>query len=67
MTVEALRHMCRGLIRETEIRGDLTCGVPTVLSSIHDKTAALTGAACQSGAILAGAPPEQNQALRQYG
>ncbi|EFE66203.1 polyprenyl synthetase [Streptomyces viridosporus ATCC 14672] len=67
VTVEALRHMCQGIMRETEIRGDLTCAVPTVLNVIHDKTAALTGAACQAGAILAGATPGQTQALHQYG
>ncbi|MFJ7146766.1 polyprenyl synthetase family protein [Streptomyces sp. NPDC100445] len=67
ITIEALRHMCQGIMRETEIRGDLTCGVPTVLNVMRAKTAALTGAACQAGAILAGASPEQNQALRQYG
>ncbi|QNP74811.1 polyprenyl synthetase family protein [Streptomyces roseirectus] len=67
VTVDALRHMCQGLMRETEIRGDLTCGVPTVLDVMRAKTAALTGAACQAGAILAGAPPRQHQALRRYG
>jgi len=67
VTVEALRHMCQGLMRETEIRGDLTCGIPTVLNVMRAKTAALTGAACQAGAILAGATPKQHQALRQYG
>ncbi|MFE9356131.1 polyprenyl synthetase family protein [Streptomyces olivaceoviridis] len=67
VTVEALRHMCQGLMRETEIRGDLTCGVPTALSIMRAKTAALTGAACQAGAILAGAAPRQHQALRRYG
>ncbi|WP_217144442.1 polyprenyl synthetase family protein [Streptomyces sp. AC627_RSS907] len=67
VTIEALRHMCQGIMRETEIRGDLTCGVPTVLNVMQAKTAALTGAACQAGAILAGATPQQHQALRQYG
>ncbi|MGV9937800.1 polyprenyl synthetase family protein [Streptomyces olivaceoviridis] len=67
VTVEALHHMCQGLMRETEIRGDLTCGVPTALSIMRAKTAALTGAACQAGAILAGAAPRQHQALRRYG
>ncbi|MFC7895512.1 polyprenyl synthetase family protein [Streptomyces sp. NPDC057381] len=67
VTIEALRHMCQGLMREVEIRGDLTCGVPTVLNVMQAKTAALTGAACQAGAILAGATPQQHQALRQYG
>ncbi|MFC8876753.1 polyprenyl synthetase family protein [Streptomyces ardesiacus] len=67
VTVEALRHMCQGFMRETEIRGDLTCGVPTVLDVMQAKTAALTGAACQAGAILAGAAPRQHQALRRYG
>ncbi|GAB1331941.1 hypothetical protein ACE1SV_62800 [Streptomyces sennicomposti] len=59
VTVEALRHMCQGIMREPEIRGDLTRAVPSVLNVIHDKTAALTGAACQAGAILAGATPGQ--------
>ncbi|MEW2287450.1 polyprenyl synthetase family protein [Streptomyces sp. NPDC047841] len=67
LTVQALRHMCRGIMRETEIRGDLTCGVPTALNVMEAKTAALTGAACQAGAILAGATPRQHQALRRYG
>ncbi|MFI2436670.1 polyprenyl synthetase family protein [Streptomyces sp. NPDC018693] len=67
VTIEALRHMCQGIMRETEIRGDLTCGVPTVLNIMQAKTAALTGASCQAGAILAGATPPQHQALRRYG
>ncbi|MEU4847216.1 hypothetical protein [Streptomyces gilvosporeus] len=57
--------MCRAILRETEIRGDVTCGVPTVLDVIHGKTAALTAAACQAGAILGGAPPAQVNSLRQ--
>jgi geranylgeranyl diphosphate synthase type I len=67
VTVEALRRMCQGIMRETEIRGDLTCGAPAVLDIMRAKTAALTGAACQAGAILAGATPRQHQALRRYG
>ncbi|MFC7987341.1 polyprenyl synthetase family protein [Streptomyces sp. NPDC057336] len=67
VAIEALRHMCQGLMREVEIRGDLTCGVPTVLNVMQAITAALTGAACQAGAILAGATPQQHRALRQYG
>jgi geranylgeranyl pyrophosphate synthase len=46
---------------------DLTCGRAAVLKVIRGKTAALTGAACQGGAILAGATPRQSEALRQYG
>jgi geranylgeranyl diphosphate synthase type I len=67
VTVEALRRMCQGIMRETEIRGDLTCGASAVLDIMRAKTAALTGAACQAGAILAGATPRQHQALRRYG
>ncbi|WP_055495765.1 polyprenyl synthetase family protein [Streptomyces sp. TP-A0356] len=67
ITVDALRHMCQGIMREMQIRGDLTCGAPTALSIMQAKTAVLTGAACQAGAILAGATPQQHQALRQYG
>ena len=65
--VDAMRHMCRATLRETELRGDLSCGVATVLDVIRGKTAALTGAACEAGAILGGAPPAQVSALRQYG
>ncbi|MGW2461980.1 polyprenyl synthetase family protein [Streptomyces sp. NPDC001761] len=67
VTVQALRRMCQGIMRETEIRGDLTCGVPTALNVMEAKTAALTGAVCQAGAILAGATAPRHQALRRYG
>ncbi|SDM34929.1 polyprenyl synthetase family protein [Allokutzneria albata] len=67
VVVDAMRHMCRAMMRETEIREDLSCGVSTALEVIRGKTAALISAACQGGAILGGATPEQAEALRRYG
>ncbi|MGW7824447.1 polyprenyl synthetase family protein [Streptomyces puniciscabiei] len=64
---EAMHAMCRASMHETTIREDLSCGRSAVLEVIRGKTAALTGAACQAGAILAAATPGQSQALRQYG
>ncbi|MCG0065076.1 MULTISPECIES: polyprenyl synthetase family protein [Streptomyces] len=64
---EAMHAMCRASMLETTIREDLSCGRSAVLEVIRGKTAALTGAACQAGAILAAATPEQAEALRQYG
>jgi geranylgeranyl pyrophosphate synthase len=67
VVIDAARRMCRAALQEALIRGDLTCGVPTVLEVIHGKTAALISAACQTGAILAGAPGNQVTCLREYG
>ncbi|PNE37012.1 polyprenyl synthetase family protein [Streptomyces noursei] len=64
---EAVHAMCRASMREIEIREDLTCGRSAVLEVIRGKTAALTGAACRAGAILADATPEQIDALHHYG
>ncbi|MFD8390876.1 polyprenyl synthetase family protein [Streptomyces sp. NPDC059680] len=67
LVVDGMRHMCRAMLRETEIREDLTCGVPTALEVIRGKTAALISAACQAGALLAGATPQQAASLGRYG
>ncbi|MEU9123600.1 polyprenyl synthetase family protein [Streptomyces sp. NPDC048506] len=67
VVVDALNRMCRAMMRETEIREDLDCGLSTVLGVIRGKTAALIGAACESGAILVGATHAQKGHLRRYG
>ncbi|AKJ15668.1 polyprenyl synthetase [Streptomyces incarnatus] len=64
---EAMHAMCRSSMHETTIREDLSCGRSAVLKVIRGKTATLTGAACQAGAILAAATPGHAEALRQYG
>ncbi|MFI6014112.1 polyprenyl synthetase family protein [Streptomyces sp. NPDC051243] len=64
---EAMHAMCRASMHETTIREDLSCGRSAVLEVIRGKTAALTGAACQAGAILAAATPGQAEDLRRYG
>ncbi|RAS60658.1 geranylgeranyl diphosphate synthase type I [Lentzea atacamensis] len=61
------REMCRAAFQEAMIRGDLSCGIPAVLEVVHGKTAALFGAACQAGAVLADAPGNQVACLREYG
>ncbi|MEV5878015.1 polyprenyl synthetase family protein [Streptomyces sp. NPDC052101] len=65
--VDAMRRMTQAMMRETEIREDLTCSVATVMDVIRGKTAALISAACEAGAILSGATQPQTLALRQYG
>ncbi|MFJ3306934.1 polyprenyl synthetase family protein [Streptomyces sp. NPDC086549] len=67
VVVDAARHMCRAMLRETEIREDLTRGVPTALEVIRGKTAAMISAGCQAGALLGSGTPQQAAALRQYG
>jgi geranylgeranyl pyrophosphate synthase len=67
VAVAALRHMSRSMMRETQIREDLSCGVPTALEVIRGKTAALMSASCQAGAILSGTTPAQAESLRLYG
>jgi len=67
VSFDAGSRMCRAALREAMIRGNLACGVPAVLEVIHDKTAALISAACQTGAILVDASDHQVACLREYG
>ncbi|PNE41106.1 polyprenyl synthetase family protein [Streptomyces noursei] len=67
VVVDAMRHMCLAMMRETELRENLLCGVPAVLAVIRGKTAALISAACQAGALLGGATHAQVESVRRYG
>ncbi|MEU6040485.1 polyprenyl synthetase family protein [Actinomadura sp. NPDC047616] len=58
---------CRGAYDELALAGRLDCPVDTYLAMAHGKTAVFTRAACQSGAVLGGAGPEQVDALAAYG
>lgn len=67
VVADAVKRTTAAIAQETLVRGDLTCALATVMEIIHGKTAALTSAACQAGAILADAPTGHEMALRTYG
>ena len=60
-------QMSEGEIHQLLHRGDLTVDETDYIEVIRRKTAHLIQAACQVGALLAGAPGEQVQALADYG
>lgn len=64
---DAIGQVVRAVMRETLVRQDLTCPEATVWEIIAGKTASLTSAACQGGAVLAGAAADHVEALRAYG
>ncbi|MBB1158191.1 MULTISPECIES: polyprenyl synthetase family protein [Amycolatopsis] len=59
--------LCRGQSMEAELCEGYVCDVPSYLEMIRLKTSALFRAACASGAILGGGPPEWCTALAGYG
>ncbi|MUN36176.1 polyprenyl synthetase family protein [Actinomadura litoris] len=66
-TAEAGLSVCRGQLMETELVGDLDCGVERYLAMAGLKTGALFEASCRAGAILGGAPREWIDALGGFG
>ncbi|AGP60771.1 polyprenyl synthetase family protein [Streptomyces rapamycinicus] len=58
--------LCRGQAMESELRGDLGCGLDRYLTMSSLKTGALFRAACRGGAILGGGSPAQQHALTSY-
>ncbi len=60
-------RMIEGELDEFRRSGDLGLSERDYLTIIHDKTAVLFAAACRMGAVLAGAPSEQQDALGDYG
>ncbi|MFF3911682.1 polyprenyl synthetase family protein [Streptomyces sp. NPDC001848] len=67
VVADAVRHTVAAIAEETLLREDLSCALPAVLEIVRGKTAALTSAACQAGAILADAPAAHEAAMRTYG
>lgn len=65
--IDALGKMCQASQREIMLRGDPTADVAESLNVVEGKTAALVGASCAAGAILAGARDDQVVALHRYG
>ena len=64
---ETLRVICEGELRQLLSSRQWRQPQETYYQRIFAKTASLFAAATQSGAILAGAPPEQEQALYDFG
>ncbi len=65
--LSAAQEVCDGAIEETSLafRSDTT--EPRYLEVIKKKTASLMAAACECGAIVAGAPKHVQEGLRRYG
>jgi octaprenyl-diphosphate synthase len=59
--------MSQGELHQLARKGDSDLSEKEYLKIIRNKTAVLMQGACLSGAILAGAAPEQKQALSDYG
>jgi octaprenyl-diphosphate synthase len=64
---QATTQMAEGEILQLIHAGDLALTEAQYFEVITRKTATLMSAACQIGAILAGAPPNQEEALAQMG
>jgi len=64
---EALEAICASQIDDVALRGAFPGDHDSYLRVVRGKTAALFAAACASGALLSGAPPEVVGALKRYG
>jgi heptaprenyl diphosphate synthase len=63
----ATMHVCDGQIQETSDEYNINRSLDSYMTSIRDKTAALTSAACRVGALCAGLSDMQVKALAEYG
>ncbi|SES31732.1 polyprenyl synthetase family protein [Actinokineospora terrae] len=64
---DAGRLACRGAAMEVAMAEGVDTPVSTYLEMAHYKTAAMTSAACRTGALLGGAAPERVAALSGFG
>jgi octaprenyl-diphosphate synthase len=64
---EASRVMCEGELRQVGSRGEFDLSEADYLSIVGAKTAALCACCCRLGAHYAGAAPELEETLAQYG
>lgn len=67
MVADACRRLCEGQLREQSFQASGSTDRSTYLSVIRDKTSALLSAACGIGAIVAGSPQTQIDAMFRYG
>ena len=65
--VEAIQAMCEGEVNQTSEQFSISVGTQHYFDRIAKKTGILLSACCQSGAILAGALPEEMTLMRDYG
>jgi len=64
---EAVVDMAEGEVRELAVRGQFDLDEATHLEVLRLKTASFIECCCEIGAIVAGATPEIQQALRSFG
>ena len=64
---DASATISEGEVLQLVAARDLGTTEETYLKVIRGKTAALFAAACEAGAVVAGASPEEEEALREYG
>lgn len=64
---DVCRQLCRGELREVEVRYRLDLTEEEYLQIIRDKTASLMGGCCQSGAYLGGCEPALIERLTDFG
>ncbi|MBV9846691.1 MAG: polyprenyl synthetase family protein [Kutzneria sp.] len=64
---EAGVDLCRGQAMESDMVGNLDCGLDRYLTMIGLKTGALFRGACHSGALLGGGSPAQVQLMARFG
>ena len=64
---DVCQQLCRGELREVEARFRLDLTEQEYFEIIRDKTASLIGGCCQSGAFLAGHPPEAVRQFAEFG
>jgi geranylgeranyl pyrophosphate synthase len=60
-------EVCRGAAHELTLAGDFDSGVAAYLAMARRKTAVMLAAACQIGAILAGAACHEQEKLAEFG
>jgi octaprenyl-diphosphate synthase len=64
---DSTARMCEGEMSQTAQRGNWLLSEPQYLEIITNKSAAMFSAACQTGAILAGADKQQTQMFADFG
>ncbi|WP_369174334.1 polyprenyl synthetase family protein [Streptomyces sp. R28] len=61
------QEVCRGAAQELTLAGAFDSGIPAYMSMARRKTAVMLAAACQVGAILAGASLDEQEKLAAFG
>jgi octaprenyl-diphosphate synthase len=67
MVSDSVVEMIEGEVRETEVRDQFDLSLEDHLAILHLKTASFIACCCRAGAIIAGAPLAEAEALATYG